>query len=202
MDDDKKTAICWELSRDREYNYFHLRLHVFVGVVEEVEDLIRGAVDRSRWSREEAAVRMEAWYRQVLAEGYTEVYDMPWSGNRPSFRLTWMEYDPGHGMDERSKGYTSHKVAQLGDDTYDGAMAGLELLRKVRQRVEKLFPQLGHGRHLLDDPKYVVSALEAMKDAVMVERLDRRSEDPMTIVRSRSRRMRLRTEGVVALFGR
>lgn len=198
---DKPRALCWVLSRDKEYNYHHLHLWMFEAVVEPVQAQIDEAMSHTRWSSPETAARMEVWYRSVLARGFTETYDPPWyPSDKPSFRLSWQEYDPGRDMDSRSKGYTGHKISQLGNDKFDSAAAGLGLLDQVRKKVGRLFPQVAGGDPQLDDPRYVIRAVEAM-GAVPVERLDQVTSEPTTWVKRAGRRMRLRTEGVVALFG-
>ncbi len=199
----KPKVLCWELLRQKEYNYFHLRLYVYLAEVRDVEELIRGAVDRTNWTSPEVASRMERWYRGVLSNGYTEVYDRPWGYARDddaSFWLSWMEHDSDPDLGWHT-GYIKHKVHQLGDDSFDKVKTGLELLDIVRKKVGSLHPDLHEGNPQLDDPKFVIEALEKMKNAVRVERLDRHSDEPLTVVRAKSQRMRVRSESVLTLMG-
>lgn len=198
-----ETALCWDLSRHNEHGYWKLHLHAFVSLVVPVQRLIDGAVDRTQWNSPETALRMEAFYRRVLAEGYSVVYERPFGlfSSDDSFRLSWQEYEPSGGLDARSRGYTGHKIIQLGNDTYDGAVKGLALLDRVRKSVKRVHPDLGDGNSQLDDPRFVVSALERTKGVVRTARIDRSMNEPLTLVEDRSRRGRLRSEGVLSMFG-
>lgn len=199
---ENEEAICWDLSWQDEYGYRKLYLSVFVSEVVSVQGLIDQADSGSGWSRPEVSARMSSFYRRVLGAGHEAVYDRPSSFLHPkSFRLSWTEYTPDSSMDPRGKGYTRHKIVQLGDDSYEGAVKGMNLLGSILTKIKKLFPDLRGGNPCLDDPRFILYTLERTKGAVRVRRFDRSVDEPYTLVADETPRVRLRSEGVLSMFG-
>jgi len=199
VSDDAPKVLCYELSRDRDQDssYVQLNLHVFMSKVEQVAELYEQTIDnRAGYRDQETARRIGGWWKSLLDAGHLERFDS--QSNLASFRVRWQEFEPRADLDPRSRGYCSGHIESLGNGTFLSAKLGWALLEKVAKRSAKISEGRGDP---IDDAIFVVRALEGL-GAVLVERMDRRDFSvPFTIVRKKGRRMRLRSEGVLAMVG-
>lgn len=191
-----ETALCWESSRtSKTAGYWNLHVRVFEAPVRATADLL--AEVPTQYSNPDTIERMKRWWSSVADRGYDKVYGAYDHAFYNAFRIEWQEFTSE--IPPYDKSYCGHHVESVGrNDTYEAMKKGMAFLDRV---VKKMAGKTGRsGDQLLDDPRNLVETLGRM-GAVRVERLDRESAEPGTLVRATGRRPRLRTEGILSLFG-
>lgn len=202
MKDVPELAVCYELSRMQDSGYYHLELYVFQADRENLRSLLAGTVDnKAGYGTAEAAEKLGRRYRRLMDDGYSHIYEFGWR-ERPYFRIRWLEYEPSyHGSDPRHRGYCEHKIEVMGNGTIEGVKSSLGLMEQLLKSIRKN-PKMESSREnfLLDDPKNVILGLDRM-DARRIERAARSGDDTLVYVDAKDRRQRLRSEGILSMFG-
>lgn len=187
-------VLCYWLSIDRrDSSYPRLLLHLFQADAHSVSTMID---DAPRNYSGDTAVKYASWFRSVRDRGHDKVFEPRSSswGNTPSFVISWQFYDSDR--DPSHRGYCDHSIESLGNMKLSSVRTSVALLDKI----EKVAAKLAYAHRPFEDPRYILAALDKMK-AVRVVRLDRSFSEPMTWVADLSPRIRLRSEGIVAMFG-
>jgi hypothetical protein len=195
-------AVCYELNRTQDHGYYHFEIYVFQAERQNVNSLLAGTVDnKAGYGTSEAAAKLGRMYQSLIDAGYLSIYETGWR-DRPYFRIRWLEYEPSYnGSDPRHRGYCEHKIETLGNGTIEGIKTSLDLVDELLKSIRK-DPKVGKQREnvQLDDPKSVIAGLEKM-GANRVQRASGFADAPTFYVDAKDRRPRLRSEGILSMFG-
>lgn len=178
----------------KEYGNSYLYLHVFQAESRFVQHAIDGAIDnKAGYGDVQTAQKMEAWYRGLLAAGFTHYYSIGYGSSKPGFKIRWLYY-----TGDRSNGYCQHRFEELGDSHIDSFEPSMKLLSSIFRAAKKMFPGYSRDSNIIDTPSVFLPALDQIGTRVV--RFDKAWNDPLTYVEDRSPRPRLRDDDIVSMF--
>lgn len=199
-----ESVSCYQIRRGNTTSAGHpgVFIQVFEADKVSVPEKIEGAIDnKAGYGNPDAAAQVGSYYRTLLADGYTEVFESRYRHHY--FWIRWAEYRPDSGTDPRSAGYLRHHVE--GAESYEQMMKVLPVLEKIGRKIVKLFPSMGRGDgkdlydHVFNDPSRFTDALDAMGYSRVKPALESRYVTTPYVIDD-APRMRFRTEGVLRLF--